>query len=721
MDRSLRALAIRGLRAARRACCRRWPICVRWPASARSTLEEARDVLHDRLVTLDWEPPARRYGRLFVGTPHQARGRSFRVVFVPGLAERVVPQRPREDPLLLDDGRRALDPALIRQDERGSAERLLLKIAIGAATERLYLSYPRLDVAETRARVPSFYALDVDARDHRPRAGPSGAGLGSGRRGRRQPGLAGAEEPGSRDRRSRARSGGPQAAARLRAIRRAGQGPRALPARAERIAAPLGDQPLGARARRLVAERRADQGVARHRDGARPPIGSRQRAYSLSALQRFAACPYQFLLATIYRLEPWDEPEPLVRMDPLTRGSLFHKAQAEFYRALEADGRAAGDAAPRSPRRPARSTRCSIASPPSTRRSWRRRSSGCGATRSTNCAATSASGCRRSRTEPDWRPGLLRVQLRPQRRRPRSAQPARAGAGRRPLRAARFGRSDRAPRRPRRAPRHRSQDRQEPLEPRPRSSAAATMLQPVLYSLAVEQGLGKKVFEGRLFYCHDRRRLRRASRSRSTTTRAARACRCWRSSTARLRPGFCRRRRRSAPARGVISGRSAARARKSVPGARRASAWPISRRCEVDAMTTEQGHRGRRTRGDADARVAIANDLDETLIVEAAAGTGKTTELVNRILRVLATGRATMMRDCRGHVYREGGRRAEAAAARGARARARQGHRPAGVRRGSKRRSRRSRKRTSTPSTASAPSCCASARSRRASIRCLPS
>ena len=77
------------------------------------TLEEARDVLHDRLVTLDWEPPARRYGRLFVGTPHQARGRSFRVVFVPGLAERVVPQRPREDPLLLDERRRAIDAALV--------------------------------------------------------------------------------------------------------------------------------------------------------------------------------------------------------------------------------------------------------------------------------------------------------------------------------------------------------------------------------------------------------------------------------------------------------------------------------------------------------------------------------------------------------------------------------------------------------------------------------
>ena len=41
------------------------------------------------------------------------------------------------------------------------------------------------------------------------------------------------------------------------------------------------------------------------------------------------------MLATIFRLEPWDEPEPLVRMDPLTRGSLFHRAQAEFLRALE--------------------------------------------------------------------------------------------------------------------------------------------------------------------------------------------------------------------------------------------------------------------------------------------------------------------------------------------------------------------------------------------------
>jgi ATP-dependent exoDNAse (exonuclease V) beta subunit len=43
---------------------------------------------------------------------------------------------------------------------------------------------------------------------------------------------------------------------------------------------------------------------------------------------------------------------------------------------------------------------------------------------------------------------------------------------------------------------------------------------------------------------------------------------------------------------------------------------------------------------DAEARHLIATALDDTLVVEAAAGTGKTTELVGRIVHVLAEGRA---------------------------------------------------------------------------------
>ena len=45
---------------------------------------------------------------------------------------------------------------------------------------------------------------------------------------------------------------------------------------------------------------------------------------------------------------------------------------------------------------------------------------------------------------------------------------------------------------------------------------------------------------------------------------------------------------------------------------------------------------------DQEARAAIRGDLDATLVVEAAAGTGKTTELVARILGLLTSGKATL-------------------------------------------------------------------------------
>ena len=44
------------------------------------------------------------------------------------------------------------------------------------------------------------------------------------------------------------------------------------------------------------------------------------------------------------------------------------------------------------------------------------------------------------------------------------------------------------------------------------------------------------------------------------------------------------------------------------------------------------------------ARDRIAHDLDATLVVEAAAGTGKTTALATRMVRLLASGRAGLDR-----------------------------------------------------------------------------
>ena len=61
----------------------------------------------------------------------------FRVVFVPGLAERMFPQKPRQDPLLSDRVRASIDPRLATRADQGDRERLLLHLAVGAATERV--------------------------------------------------------------------------------------------------------------------------------------------------------------------------------------------------------------------------------------------------------------------------------------------------------------------------------------------------------------------------------------------------------------------------------------------------------------------------------------------------------------------------------------------------------------------------------------------------------
>ncbi|MEM7356471.1 MAG: 3'-5' exonuclease, partial [Acidobacteriota bacterium] len=114
------------------------------------TLDEVRRVLGQRLSAIRLEPPARRYGRVFVATIDEARGLSFEAVFVPGLAEGIFPRRALEDPLLLDTYRRQLDAPLATQDERVVNERLLLRIAAGAARSRLIVSYPNLDMLQGR-------------------------------------------------------------------------------------------------------------------------------------------------------------------------------------------------------------------------------------------------------------------------------------------------------------------------------------------------------------------------------------------------------------------------------------------------------------------------------------------------------------------------------------------------------------------------------------------
>ena len=301
-------------------------------------LDEVRGVLSERLRLVEADPPARRYGQIFVGSPAQARGRTFRVVFVPGVAERVFPQKPRQDPLLPDAVRQQFGDRLATRADRSVRERLLLHLAVGAATERVYLSYPRLDVAESRVRVPSFYALDavrgVTGRipDHEELAAAAAKAGHSTLAWPAPPDPSTAIDAQEHD---------------LSVLR-------------ELLDAPPGETVRGRAQyllrlndalRRAVTERwaRTDakkwtqyDGLVQVTDRTREPLAAQRltaRPYSVSALQRFAACPYQFLLGGIHRLRAAEQPEPLQRLDPLTKGSIVHRMQAVTMRTLRDQGR----------------------------------------------------------------------------------------------------------------------------------------------------------------------------------------------------------------------------------------------------------------------------------------------------------------------------------------------------------------------------------------------
>lgn len=304
------------------------------------SLDEVRSVLTDRLTTTEAEPPINRYGRVFVGTPDHSRGRVFRVVFVPGLAERLFPQRPRQDPLLLDEWREGLGGWLRRQEDRAADERVLLRLAVGSASERVVVSYPRLEVQQSRARVPSFYALDVlraatgRVPDHE-EVGREAARQGDAW-------LAWPAPVHARD----AIDDGEFDLATLRDLLRPGGSAVDAVTRKGRarylleLNAAL-DRSVRARWARWRPKWSGVDGLVRPGESVQTALAPHRpsaRAYSVSALQRFAQCPYQFLLGAVYRLAPFEEPEPLERLDPLTKGALFHELQRDVLRALQGAG-----------------------------------------------------------------------------------------------------------------------------------------------------------------------------------------------------------------------------------------------------------------------------------------------------------------------------------------------------------------------------------------------
>ena len=297
------------------------------------SLREVRQVLTPRLTELLERDGGRRYGKVFVGGIDAARGLCFDRAFVPGLAEGIFPRKVVEDPLLLDAQREQL--GLPTHRRRAALQREALQLAVGAASQRVMLSWPRIDLDKGRPRVPSFYGLEVV----RAAEGqlPSFEELAHR-----------AEQVGD------ARLGWPAPRDPAAALDAAEHDLSVLAAARDDDATARGTanylletnvhlaRALRARGRRWKVKRFTPaDGLIQPGAEAKEALAAHQlsaRSFSATSLQQFADCPYRFLLHTIHRLAPREEPVAVERLDPMQRGSLIHQVHFEVLCALREEG-----------------------------------------------------------------------------------------------------------------------------------------------------------------------------------------------------------------------------------------------------------------------------------------------------------------------------------------------------------------------------------------------
>ena len=286
------------------------------------TLDEVRESLWRRLAEVVTPSRGGRYGRVWVGPIEAARGLTFDVVAVPGLSERAFPRVLREDPMLLDRQRQALSPDLGVRTDLVERERLRLRIAVGAATRRLILSYSSLNLVEGRPQVPSYYLAEAFR-----------AGLG------KIPTLAEIRSQAGRE---------SQVVRGIRAPRDAALAIDSREFDLAQVAGALGRPEARTRSAGSAAYLLSDPGLTRalrqeymrqqwkwqSADGFLNPDGVAlealerhrpgNRSFSVTGLEAYATCPYQFFLKNLVRLRPIERPEALIHLDPLTRGTLLH-------------------------------------------------------------------------------------------------------------------------------------------------------------------------------------------------------------------------------------------------------------------------------------------------------------------------------------------------------------------------------------------------------------
>jgi ATP-dependent helicase/nuclease subunit B len=271
------------------------------------------------------------FGRRGVGVLdlNQLRGLRFRAVALLGLTERAFPPPPRQDPLLLDDERQRLNRAggfsLPLRARGADPEPLQFALAVHAARERVFLSTRRAEEAGGgRAQIPSsFFRAAAAALEGRPVQVGEVRGLRSVRylpAGR--VGAASLERSLTLCERDRTLLELDQALGR---------------AVLERL------EPRAARADALRRARWASRSLTPFDGAFADPLALEALGEELEAhvfhatqLETYAACPFRYLLGKLLGLKPLEEPEALLRMQAVAKGSLVHRILQRFVAELGA-------------------------------------------------------------------------------------------------------------------------------------------------------------------------------------------------------------------------------------------------------------------------------------------------------------------------------------------------------------------------------------------------
>jgi len=290
-------------------------------ADEEVTFETFAGLLEDMLD--ERSPPADVYrtGRVIVSSLGGALGLPFQLVLIPGLVERSFPAPARQDPILLDAERDALNArygtALAQRVHRAAEERFTFSHALGAAAARLIFSFPRLDAATGQVRVASHYLLRVaEALTGRPARYET---LGT-----------------LTDRISLGRVAGDGEALRP-ADWDLARVSRAVASRDPQVLRGLPGLPALVRGT-LAEDRRWGRRTFTEYDGVLGAAVPPPPTLAATQLETYGLCPFKFFGERILGVREIEEPEAVETITPLDRGALLHDILDRFFSQLVQDG-----------------------------------------------------------------------------------------------------------------------------------------------------------------------------------------------------------------------------------------------------------------------------------------------------------------------------------------------------------------------------------------------